>query len=74
MKNPFKDLFKKKSKEGETPKPEGGSGAKKKQSFFEKFLKNRLGKSAVQGEEIVGVELNVNEIRLAQLSNNKSNQ
>ena len=73
MKNPFKDLFKKKSKEGDAPVP-GIAGAKKKTSFFDKYLKNRLGKSAVQGEEIVGVELNANEIRLAQLSNNKSNQ
>ena len=47
---------------------------KKKSGFFDKFLKNRLGKSAVQGEEIVGVELTANEIRLAQLSSNKSNQ
>ena len=74
MKIPFKDLFKKKSKEeGAVPKP-GSSETKKKTSFFDKYLKNRLGKSAVQGEEIVGVELNINEIRLAQLSNNKSNQ
>ena len=74
MKNPFKDLFKKKNKQDEnTPKP-GDSASKKKTSFFDKFLKNRLGKSAVQGEEIVGVELSAGEIRLAQLSNNKSNQ
>ena len=74
MKNPFKDLFKKKNKEeGTTPKP-GSSETKKKTSFFDKYIKNRLGKSAVQGEEIVGVELNTDEIRLAQLSNNKSNQ
>ena len=73
MKNPFKDLFKKKNKGEDAPKP-GITGAKKKTSFFDKYLKNRLGKSAVQGEEIVGVELNANEIRLAQLSNNKSNQ
>ena len=73
MKNPFKDLFKKKGKEGDAPKPDI-TGTKKKTSFFDKYLKNRLGKSAVQGEEIVGVELNANEIRLAQLSNNKSNQ
>jgi type IV pilus assembly protein PilN len=47
---------------------------KKKSGFFDKFLKNRLGKSAIQGEEIVGVELTSHEIRLAQLSSNKSNQ
>ena len=43
MKNPFANLFKKKSKDGSTdkpvPKPDGG---KKKESFFSKLLKNRL--------------------------------
>ena len=75
MKNPFKDLFKKKQKaaDGDQQKPDIG-GKKKKSGFFDKFLKNRLGKSAIQGEEIVGVELTATEIRLAQLSNNKSNQ
>ena len=75
MKNPFANLFKKKGdkKTGETPKPQS-SEKKKKSSFFDKFLKNRLGKTAVQGEEIVGVELTPHEIRLAQLSANKSNQ
>ena len=74
MENPFKNLFKKKAKDqGESVKPNTTEN-KKKTSFFDKFLKNRLGKTAVQGEEIVGVELNANEIRLAQLSNNKSNQ
>ena len=34
MKNPFKDLFKKKNKEGDTPKP-GITGTKKKTSFFD---------------------------------------
>ncbi len=47
---------------------------KKKSGFFGKFLKNKLGKSAVKGEEIVGVELTPSEIRLAQISSNKSNQ
>ncbi len=75
MKNPFKDLFKKKQKtaDGDQQKPDIG-GKKKKSGFFDKFLKNRLGKSAIQGEEIVGVELTASEIRLAQLSNNKANQ
>ncbi len=76
MKKLFENLFKKKAKtensEG-TPVPKPNEG-KKKSSFFDKFLKNRLGKSAVQGEEIVGVELTPTEIRLAQLSSNKSNQ
>ena len=47
---------------------------KKKDSFFGKFLKNRLGKSTAKGEEIIGVELTPNEIRLSQVSNNKLNQ
>ena len=72
MKNPFVNLLKKKDA---TPKPEvGASEKKKKGGFFDKFLKNRLGKSAIKGEEIVGVELTSNEIRLAQVSSNKSNQ
>ena len=55
MKNPFANLFKKKDA---TPNPEVGASEKKKKSgFFDKFLKNRIGKSAVKGEEIVGVEL-----------------
>ena len=75
MKNPFANLFKKKSKDGApdkpVPKPDAG---KKKESFFGKLLKNRLGKSSIKGEEILGVELTSNEIRLAQVSSNKANQ
>ena len=72
MKNPFANLFKKKAKsDAPVPKPEPGN---KKESFFSKFLKNRLGKSTAKGEEIIGVELTPNEIRLSQVSNNKSNQ
>ena len=75
MKNPFSNLFKKKYlKSGEANPAPTPKEKKKKSGFFDKFLKNRLGKSAVQGEEIVGVELTANEIRLAQLSSNKSNQ
>ena len=75
MKNPFSNLFKKKDlKSGEANPAPTPKEKKKKSGFFDKFLKNRLGKSAVQGEEIVGVELTANEIRLAQLSSNKSNQ
>ena len=75
MKNPFSNLFKKKDlKSGEANPATTLKEKKKKSGFFDKFLKNRLGKSAVQGEEIVGVELTANEIRLAQLSSNKSNQ
>ncbi len=74
MKNPFANLFKKKPKGDEgTPVPQA-QDKKKKEGFFSKFFKNRLGKSAVQGEEIVGVELTPTEIRLAQLSTDKSNK
>ena len=58
MKNPFANLFKKKAQAGEkniTPQPSEKKDKKKGFSFFDKFLKNRLGKSAVQGEEIIGV-------------------
>ncbi|MDC3054988.1 pilus assembly protein PilM [Candidatus Pelagibacter sp.] len=75
MKNPFTNLFKKKSKDGApdkpVPKPDAG---KKKEGFFSKLLKNRLGKSSIKGEEILGVELTPSEIRLAQVSSNKANQ
>jgi len=74
MKNPFANLFKKKATGDEnTPIPQS-QDKKKKEGFFSKFFKNRLGKSAVQGEEIVGVELTPTEIRLAQLSTDKSNK
>ena len=75
MKNPFANLFKKKNNNKDapstpTPKPD----TKKKEGFFSKLLKNRLGKSSIKGEEILGVELTPNEIRLAQVSSNKANQ
>ena len=41
---------------------------------FESFFKSKLGKSSVQGEEILGVELANKEIRLVQVSSNKANQ
>jgi type IV pilus assembly protein PilN len=72
MKNPFANLFKKKKQtDAPVPKPKAEN---KKDSFFSKFLKNRLGKSTAKGEEIIGVELTPTEIRLSQVSNNKSNQ
>ena len=75
MKNPFANLFKKKSKApaGAPPVPKGGE-TKKKEGFFDKFLKNRLGKQSIKGEEILGVELTPSEIRLSQVSSNKANQ
>ena len=72
MKNPFANLFKKKNTT-DAPVPKAAADTKK-ESFLSKFLKNRLGKSTAKGEEIVGVELTPNEIRLSQVSNNKSNQ
>ena len=74
MKNPFANLFKKKSKEGEQTSVPKKEEKKKKEGFLSKFFKNRIGKSAVQGEEIVGVELTTTEIRLAQLTTDKSNK
>ena len=38
------------------------------------FFKSKIGKSTIQGEEIVGVELNNKSIRLAQINVDKSNQ
>ena len=49
------------------------SGGKVKEKF-NNFVKTRLGKKTAQGEEIVGVEITSKEIRLSQISSNKSNQ
>ena len=73
MKNPLANLFKKKDA-GNAPSVTPEAPSKKKENFFQKLIKNRLGKSSVKGEEIVGVDLTTNEIRLAQISTNKSNQ
>ena len=73
MKNPFGGLFKKNKKGGDAIAPDTGTKPKKK-GFLENFLKNRMGKKAAQGEDVVGVELTPTEIRLAQLTSNKSNQ
>ena len=60
----FEDLCK-------TPKLSAGSKNNLK-SKLEGFFKSKLGKSSVQGEEILGVELSNKEIRLAQISSNKA--
>ena len=73
MKNPLANLFKKKDT-GNTPSVTPEAPTQKKENFFQKLIKNRLGKSSVKGEEIVGVDLTTNEIRLAQISANKANQ
>ncbi|MFL2895719.1 MAG: pilus assembly protein PilM [Candidatus Pelagibacter sp.] len=83
MKNFFQNILKKKENNPDTsPKPEANEkGNKKINSLIEKIkskfssgIKNKLGKQAIQGEEIVGVELTPYEIRLAQLNNNKNNE
>ena len=80
----FKNLFKKKTPNNNSDTPNQvteGEKIKKVQGFFEKIkaklapaLNNKLGKSAIQGEEILGVEITNKEIRLAQVSSNNSNQ
>ena len=80
----FKNLFKKKTPNNTSDTPNQvteGEKIKKAQGFFEKIkaklapaLNNKLGKSAIQGEEILGVEITNKEIRLAQVSSNNSNQ
>ena len=73
MKNPFANLFKKKDAAAPDITPSTGDKPKK-ENFFSKLIKSRLGKSSVKGEEILGVDLTANEIRLAQISSNKANQ
>ena len=41
---------------------------------FNNFVKSKIGKQSAQGEEIVGVEITNQEIRLSQISSNKANQ
>ena len=82
MKNLIQNLFKKKEAgDAPTPQVNQSENTKSKSDFLSKIkskfgsgLKSRLGKKAVQGEEIVGVELAPGEIRLSQVSNNKANQ
>ena len=72
----FKNIkFKKPSfgKKDSVPKI-AASGKSSFKQKIESLLKSKLGKKAVQGEEIVGVELTNREIRLAQVSTNKANQ
>ena len=74
MKNPFANLIEKFKKKGDSA-PITPGGSKSKENFLTKFIKARLGKSsAAKGEDVVGVDLTSNEIRLAQISSNKSNQ
>ena len=48
MKNPFANLFKKKDPSSTGITPSAG-GNQKKENFFSKFIKNRLGKSTAKG-------------------------
>ena len=57
---------------GSSPKLNFDKGKVKEK--FNNFLKSKLGKKSVQGEEIVGVEISNKEIRLAQISSDKANQ
>ena len=53
------------------------SPVKSKDNPFNKvisFFKSKIGKSSIQGEEVIGVELTNKEIRLAQVNSDKSNQ
>ncbi len=53
------------------------SSDKKKPNPISKLIdlvKTKIGRSSVQGEEVIGVELSNKEIRLAQINTNKSNQ
>ena len=83
--NFLQKIIKKRHKLGADPIPAGDDSIKDKSKksgklfsgLRDKFrlgLSNRLGKSSVKGEEILGVEITSKEIRLAQVSSNKANQ
>ena len=86
MVNFIQKLIKKRNKLGSDPIPAGDKSIKDNKSKksgklfsglrtkFRSGLSNRLGKSSVKGEEILGVEITSKEIRLAQVSSNKANQ
>lgn len=77
----FKTLFKKKNKETSSDSSHS-TDLKVKTSIkiqslknkISKLLKNKLGKSAIQGEEIIGLELTTNEIKIAKVTNSKDNK
>ena len=85
MVNFIQELIKKRNKLGADPIPAGDKSIKDKskkggklfsglRAKFRLGLSNKLGKSSVKGEEILGVEITSKEIRLAQVSSNKANQ
>ena len=78
--NVLKNLFKKKNstsdQESNNSTIAPTSSKKNKSSFFEKIkskLGSKLGKSAIEGEEVIGVELTTKEIRLSQVNRNNDN-
>ena len=80
MINVLKKLFKKKNstsdQESNNSTIAPTSSKKNKSSFFEKIkskLGSKLGKSAIEGEEVIGVELTTKEIRLSQVNRNNDN-
>ena len=80
MKNIFNDLFKKKNKVDKSLEPISttpSNNPKKKTNFFDKIkskFQSLAGKSAAKGEDVIGVELHTNEIRLSQISSSKDNR
>ena len=80
MKNIFNDLFKKKNKVDNSLEPISttpSNDPKKKTNFFDKIkskFQSLVGKSAAKGEDVIGVELHTNEIRLSQISSSKDNR
>ena len=80
MKNIFNDLFKKKNKVDKSLEPISttpSNDPKKKTNFFDKIkskFQSLVGKSAAKGEDVIGVELHTNEIRLSQISSSKDNR
>jgi len=80
MKNIFKDLFKKKDKVDNSSQPISttpSNDSKKKSNFLDKIkskFQSLAGKSAAKGEDVIGVELHPNEIRLSQVSSSKDNR
>ena len=78
--NVLKNLFKKKNstsdQESNNSTIAPTSSKKNTSSFFEKIkskLGSKLGKSAIEGEEVIGVELTTKEIRLSQVNRNNDN-
>jgi type IV pilus assembly protein PilN len=82
MKNLFKDLFKKKNEnEDESNIDQADQTTKTSHKKLNKFLEKikskfnaLVKKSAGKGEDVIGIELTTNEIRISQVSVSKDNQ